>query len=224
MMSYPDSHRDQMDQGETADPPSEIFRRWQAAIDAEDDPRCEALTRQLSPRDAPHIARLYRSEQNSYRDNHRWWAVRALADLSSVDEVEILNQAFLDPSSHVRAVAAHCGAQVAGQLWPVSSVHAGTLLEGIARLLLDELGFVRQTAADALAQVGEIALPVLTPILEGKDEGARTRAAYVLRKIQSPKMASMLYTLLEDRNPMVRLYAQEALEDMGLMDMVYFRS
>jgi HEAT repeat protein len=173
----------------------------------------------LSKVDLPHIVALY----EDINENRRWWAVRALAELGGPDDQAVLLRALQDPSSDIRATAAICAAQVIARYSTRERDFARVLLEGLAQRLIDDLGFVRQAAADALAQLGERAIPYLWEVLDRNDESARTRAAYALRKMQHPEATSYLYRLLEDRNPMVSLYAREGLDDMGLLDMAYFK-
>jgi HEAT repeat protein len=195
------------------------FEKWRAAVDAGRDARCEAFVAQLTPADLPHIIALY----EDLNENRRWWAVRALADLGGPEQQTVLIRALQDPSSDIRATAAICAAQVIERFWSRDQAFAQALLDALAQRLMDDLGFVRQATADALAQLGECAIPYLWQVLECNDESARTRAAYALRKMQSAQAANYLYHLLEDRNPMVSLYAREGLDDMGLLDMAYFQ-
>jgi len=94
-------------------------------------------------------------------------------------------------------------------------------LDQVADCLKDDDGMVRQVAADALAQCGDDAVPALARILfQQAHEGARTRAAGALRKIATMKAAGVLYALLNDSNHLVRAYAYEGLDDMGLLETV----
>jgi HEAT repeat protein len=58
----------------------------------------------------------------------------------------------------------------------------------------------------------------MTTVLAGTHEGARTRAAYALRKIASPAAAASLFRCLNDPNYMVHTYAYEGLDELGLLD------
>lgn len=207
------------DRGDFRARPTAAFLQWREEIDAENDRRCESLVSHLTAADLPDVVALYDQES----ENRRWWSVRALAELGQSGETGVLLRALEDPSADIRAAASHCVVQVVIRIWEQEPESATELLNALTNRLLDDLGFVRQSAADALAQLGERAIPVLRGVLKSEDESARTRAAYALRKMQNPEAAQDFYTLLEDRNPMVRLYAREALEDMGLLDMAYFR-
>ena len=58
----------------------------------------------------------------------------------------------------------------------------------------------------------------LLTCLSGDHQGARTRATASLRKIGTMKAAAVLYQHLNDPNHLVRLYAYEALDEMGLLE------
>ena len=77
---------------------------------------------------------------------------------------------------------------------------------------------MRQSAADALALCSDAALPALAETLAASAEPARVRAAYALRKIGTFGAARLLYPLLNDTNPLIRAYAYEGLDDMGLLE------
>jgi HEAT repeat protein len=77
---------------------------------------------------------------------------------------------------------------------------------------------VRQAAADALALCGDDAVTTLATVLAGEEQGARTRAAYALRKIASLAAAAILFRCLNDANYMVHTYAYEGLDELGLLD------
>ncbi len=48
----------------------------------------------------------------------------------------------------------------------------------------------------------------------------RVRAAYALNKIRSMQAATPLFRALNDPNYLVRTYAYEALDGMGLLDVI----
>ncbi len=94
-------------------------------------------------------------------------------------------------------------------------------LDVVAALMADDDGTVRQTAADCLSLCGDDAVSALANVLEtNPHEGARTRAASALRKIATFRAAAVLYPRLNDTNHLVRMYAFEALDEMGLLENV----
>jgi HEAT repeat protein len=180
------------------------------AILAQDDDAAEQRIAQLTPADEPTLL-VWLAANNP---DQRWWAARALAQWGSTAAVAPLCTALADDDPAVRAVAAlalgHLHQRVPDAVRPV--------LERLAAQLADDDGTVRQAAADALARCGDDALPALAAALQTTHEGARTRAAYALRKMASRQAAPLLFRLLNDPNYMVHTYAYEALDELGLLE------
>lgn len=184
-----------------------------AAIDAGDDELTESLALQLSPDDEPTLQTLLAAPDA----DQRWWGVRALAAWGGAAAIPAVAARLGDADVAVRAAAALALAH----LYQRHPDAAAPYLDQAARCLGDEDGMVRQVAADALAQCGDDAVPALARVLfQQSHEGARTRAAGALRKIATLKAAGVLYALLNDPNHLVRTYAYEGLEDMGLLETV----
>jgi HEAT repeat protein len=201
-----------------------VLARFVAAVTVLADDEAESLVVDLQAPDAPLLAEMAQTGDT----NVRWWAIRALAAIAARPTAgaeppvsTLLNRAALaaldDPDPSLRAVAALALAEGI-RAKPAGETTASTLLTNLAQHLGDEDGFVRQAAADALAQCGDTAIPALGSILAGTHEGARARAAYALRKIATYKAAALLFPLLNDPHPLVRAYAQEGLDDMGLLE------
>jgi HEAT repeat protein len=144
----------------------------------------------------------------------RWWAARSLAHCGGAAAAPALLALVDDPDPTIRAVAAfalgHLHARVPEAVCP--------LLERLAQQLHDESGAVRQAVADALAICGNDAVPALATVLAGEHQGARSRAAYALRKIATLPAAIVLYGCLNDSNYLVHTYAFEGLEELGLLE------
>jgi HEAT repeat protein len=86
--------------------------------------------------------------------------------------------------------------------------------------LTDESAFVADIAADALSMLGESAVPTLAERLEDKSAHARLLAVRALGRIKSQAAIAPLFGALEDPSYLVRHYAREALESLGV-GMVY---
>ncbi|MFZ1757110.1 MAG: HEAT repeat domain-containing protein, partial [Caldilineaceae bacterium] len=97
------------------------------------------------------------------------------------------------------------------------------LLSGLADLLADDDGLVRQAAADSLAQCGDAAVDVLASALNSPHEGVRVRAASALHRIGTMAAAPPLYYHLEDASPLVRHHAFETLDKLGLLTNVLLK-
>jgi Uri superfamily endonuclease len=140
----------------------------------------------------------------------RWWAARALAEIGGQESIAPLLGALVDPDRDVRA----CAALALGRLGDGSAAPA------LASRLNDASAFVADIAADALSMLGEPAVPVLAERLEGKSAHARLLAVRALGRIKSQTAIAPLFGALEDPSYLVRHYAREALESLGV-GMVY---
>ena len=182
-----------------------------AAIAADDDEQAEVLALQLT---AAAEATLLAVAQDGDADQ-RWWAVRALAHCGTPNALPVLVALLTDEDAALRVVAAMSLGGLATRLGAALTPY----LPELAARLADEEGAVRQAAADALVQCGDAAVEPLVAILRfGDHEGARSRAAYALRKIGTPATIPALFRCLNDPNYLVHTYAYEALDEMGLLE------
>lgn len=188
--------------------PQEQFLR---AVAEDDDERVENVVLRLTPVDEAWLLDLTLSDDM----DQRWWSVRALAICGTNACVPRLIEMLNDSDAGVRAATLLALAHIAERL-PAELLDEA--LVAMAGCLADEEGFVRQAATDALALCGDAAVDVLAGVLSGDHQGARTRATASLRKIGSMKAAVVLYQHLNDPNYLVRLYAYEALDEMGLLE------
>lgn len=185
------------------------------ATGAGDDDAAEAAVAQLyavAGAALPLLADLSTTGDN----DQRWWAVRALAGLAEEDPsqreqaIPLLLAALRDPDDSIRCVAA----------LGLGQAHAHSAIPALALLLADSSGWVRGAAANALALIGEPAVPALGEALQDPREGVRVRAAYALHRIKSVPSARWLFPALNDPNHIVHTYAYETLEEMGLLTTV----
>ncbi len=142
----------------------------------------------------------------------RWWAARALAEVGGHAAVEPLASALADPDPDMRA----CAALALGR------VGDGQAAPAVAALLADESAFVASIAADALSMIGEPAVESLAAMLADDSSHARLLAVRALGRIGSQSAITPLFGTLEDPSYLVRYYAQEALEALGV-GMVYLK-
>jgi len=182
-----------------------------AAIAADDDAQAEALVLQLTATAEPALLALA-AKGNA---NECWWAVRALAHCGTPNALPVLAATLEEEEVTVRVVTA----MSLGAL----STRLGTpllpYLPKLAACLADDAGAVRQAAADALVHCGDAAVEPLVSVLRfSGHEGARSRAAYALRKIGTPATVPALFRCLNDPNYLVHTYAYEALDEMGLLE------
>ena len=157
--------------------------------------------------------------------DRRWWAVRLLASIGGAEAGALLAACLQDSDQATRCAAA----LGLGQLQTADAVTA------LTAHLADVSGWVRDSAGDALAMIGEPALPALVAALSDGRDGVRVRAAGALRKIvvgalvgrQSAEFEPQfwpaigaLFTALNDPNRLVRHNAYEALGRLGLLETV----
>ncbi|MEJ2210061.1 MAG: DUF123 domain-containing protein [Anaerolineae bacterium] len=147
----------------------------------------------------------------SRQGERRWWAARALAEVGGAEAVRLLVDALEDADADVRA----CACLALGHLGD------GAAAPALARRLADESPFVAGIAADALSMMGEPAVATLAACLESEHTHTRLLAVRALARIRSKAAIGPLLGVLEDSSYLVRHYAQEALEALGV-GMVYF--
>lgn len=186
-----------------------------AAIHANDDEAAEQVVTAYTVESAPALNEVL-SLFNADDADQRWWAVRTAAAVAPWTEggAEALETPLRD-RLHDADPAVRCAAALAaGQLELVA------LVDELACALGDQSGWVRSSAADALALMGEPAVPALLQVLAGTEQGARTRAAYALSKIRTMEVANAFYHCLQDENQLVQTYAYDTLEQMGLLQTI----
>lgn len=189
------------------------FAEFLAAVESGDDEHTEQCALTLTAANEPALIGLLASSNSDLR----WWTLRALAVCGAAQAPSAVASQLSDADNAVRAVALLALAH----LYQQNPAEVALLLDQAADCLKDDDGLVRQTAADSLAMCGDDAVPALARVLfQQNHEGARTRAAGALRKIATMKAAGVLYALLNDPNHMVRMYAYEGLDEMGLLETV----
>jgi HEAT repeat protein len=147
----------------------------------------------------------------------RWWAARALAQVHQDATVPALVQGLEDPDADVRACCALALGRMGSGLGPSSQQDAARAL---AAHLSDESAFVAGIAGDALSMLGEAATEALADTLHAPSAHARLLAVRALARTKAQAAIGPLFEALDDPSYLVRYYAQEALEMMGV-GMVY---
>jgi HEAT repeat protein len=193
------------------------------AIDAGDDEAAERAAQMCAGEIAllPALRPLLADADN----DRRWWAVRTLALIGGPEAAALLLRPLTDPDEATRCAAA----LALGQARAVDAISA------LGARLADDSGWVRDSAADALAMIGDAALPALVQALTDERDGVRVRAASALRKAIVPALKglktpeygaqywtpiSALFQALNDPNRLVRHNAYEALDRLRLLEMV----
>ena len=162
------------------------LRRFLAMLKAGDDEAIEGAVLLLTSLDeGPLLARLDAADSEE-----RWWLLRALAHCGSEQALPKVAAALETEDQSLRAVAI----MTVGELVQRLPIQSAPYLGQLATQLGDESGMVRQVAADALAQGGNLAIDVLVQVV------------------------GPLYHCLNDQNYLVHTYAHEALDAMGLLE------
>jgi Uri superfamily endonuclease len=136
----------------------------------------------------------------------RWWAARALAEVGRDGAVPPLLAVLDDPDPDLRA----CAALALGRIGDGSAAPA------LASQLNDDSAFVASIAADALGMIGEPAVDALVGKLNDESPHVRLLSVRSLGRIRSRRAIVPLFGVLEDPSYLVRHYAHEALESMGV--------
>lgn len=142
----------------------------------------------------------------------RWWAARTLAETGADGGSPLREHALNDADADVRA----CAALALGRIGD------GAAAPALAAQLCDESAFVSSIASDALSMLGEPAVEALAEKLEDENPHVRLLAVRALSRIKSQQAIGPLFGALEDPSYLVRHYAEEALEALGV-GMVYLR-
>lgn len=184
------------------------------ALEAQDDDLAENLVRQWKAEQAPPLAALL-AWLDAPDTDRRWWGVRALVALARVlgggeTLLEPLRKRLHDEDPSVR-----CASALA-----LAELDLAEATPDLVSALSDGSGWVRASAADALALLGERAVPALAAVLADGPEGTRTRAAYALSKIRTLATATVFYHYLQDENQLVQTYAYDTLEQMGFLQTI----
>lgn len=136
----------------------------------------------------------------------RWWAARALAEVGTENAVPPLVAALDDADPDLRA----CAALALGRIGTASAAPA------LVARLSDESAFVASVAGDALSMIGEPAVEALAGALAAEDAHVRLLAVRALARCKSERAIGPLFGMLEDPSYLVRYYAREALEALGV--------
>ena len=141
----------------------------------------------------------------------RCWSIWALAQTGSRQVVQPIVGALDHADCDVRISAAMA----------LGELRAAEAAPALVAQLESQSGLLTRCAADALEKIGEEAVPVLVKALGHPQSQVRMWAARALGRIGSKEAVEPLCQVyLYDESYLVHHYAEEALRDMGLLEMV----
>lgn len=172
-----------------------------------DDARAEIAAGQLAGYGADAIRKLRGLAEQTDPDV-RWWAVRALAGMTSTtpEVVSDLIRFLEDASEDVRQAAAM-------GLCHHPDVRAIPAL--IARLF-DEDAMTAKLASNALILTGSPAAPYLLEVLDKGTPRAKLEAVRALAEIKEPSTIPGLFKAIESDSALMQYWAGLGLENMGV--------
>lgn len=180
-------------------------------LSGEDEQRAEDAVSRMANYGESALAAL-KPRLSHPQAEHRWWAVRALAQFPDPEATRLLIAAMDDPEPSVR----HCAAlALAGRADEAALAALASAITSPDRL------FAR-LAANSLVTTGSAAVPPLLNLLEHNAEVPRAEIFRALALIGDPRAIPALYNTTEDDSALVEYWAEEGLERMGV-GMVYFK-
>ena len=143
--------------------------------------------------------------------DHRWWAVRTIAQAPQ-SRTKWLLPLLDDPALEVRQAAA----------LGLCSHPDETAIRPLIRALSDEDALVSDLARNALIVIGKPAVPSLLDIPKDAPQRVRINALRALAEIVDHSAIPTLMAALEEDSAMLQHWAEEGLERLGL-NMVYLK-
>lgn len=176
-----------------------------------DDARAERVVPHLSAFGDAAIDALL-SLMKSDNLDHRWWAVRALAEFEQPSARNGLCRALSPRNPPAVRQCAAMGLR--------EHPTAGALPALIAALQ-EKDRILSRLASDALAALGPSAIPELQKAIRSSDPAVRIQAVRALALMKEPGTIGTLFSVLEDPSSLVTYWAEKGLEDLGV-GMVFF--
>ena len=180
-------------------------------LQSSDEARAEAAVAALAPMGAAALAALQPLLVAPSAET-RWWAIRAAANIHDEAAPTVLCSALDDPALEVRQAAAL-------GLRSRPTPEAATLL---ANLLADPDPLLGRLASDALAAIGEPAIPLLRDALQSAAPPAGGHAARALALMRTPAAIPALFGALDHDSIIAQHWAERGLDDLGV-GMVFFK-
>jgi len=173
-----------------------------------DEARAEAAALQVASRGASAIPSL-KALLTSDNADHRWWAVRALAEMTH-PPLALLLRALEDACGEIRQAAA-----LALCMHPSEEA-----VPALAQALNDADGLVGTLASYALRAIGPSVVPDLLEAFEAAAPRARLYILRALAGVDDPRAAPLMLRAMDGDSALLRYWASAGLERLG-WNMVY---
>jgi HEAT repeat protein len=190
--------------------PATDYSKLLADLTSGDEDRAEAAAPRLAAAGEavlPDLERLFHSDD----PDRRWWAVRTVAQMTA-PPLDWLIRALGDNSSEVRA-AASLG---------LSSHPSDQAAPGLVVALQDEDSIVAILAVNALAALGQAAVPALLEAFPDSNRRGKIQIMRTLAELKDHRAIPLMMKVIEEESAMLRYWAEQGLERLGL-DMVYIK-
>ena len=174
--------------------------------DSRAEPACASLA-QLGEMVIPALRDLLSSPDV----DSRWWAVRALASLPSLDP-DLLIPSLADASPEIRQCAA----------LGLSHHPSEAATRSLVQALSDADSLTAELAAKALAAIGSPAVESLLGVLHNGQQSARIHAMHALAEIADVRAVRPMIEAMSEESVMLHYWAERGLEKLGV-NMVYMK-
>ncbi|MBI5841401.1 MAG: HEAT repeat domain-containing protein [Chloroflexi bacterium] len=181
-----------------------------AELTSGDDSRAESAIPGLTAMGEDSIPALL-DLTHSPDSDHRWWAVRALAN-SPHTRTENLVPLLSDSAPEVRAATA---------LALCSHPHESAV-PALIKTLADEDSLTAGLAGNALAAIGVPSVLALLEVMKEAGVGVRIIALRALSEIKDHRAIKTMMDSMSDDSAIVQYWAKEGLDRLGL-NMVYIK-
>lgn len=190
--------------------PEDKYQALLADLTSGDEERAEAAARLLAEAGEAALP-LLEPLLHSGNVDKRWWAVRTVAQMSA-PRADWLVHALSDGSAEVRAAAA-----LGLSTHPVEEA-APALVD----VLQDEDSIVGILAVNALIAMGETAVPAVLDRYPHLNQRGKIQAMRALADLRDHRAIRLMMKAIEEESAMLRYWAEEGLERLGL-NMVYVK-
>ena len=147
----------------------------------------------------------------SSNSDHRWWAVRTLAQMSYIDTDSFID-VLEDVSAEVRQAAALAlAAHPAEKAAPI-----------LVRALNDEDALVQTLAANALSAIGKPVVPILIDEFPRASASMKIHLMRVLADIRDSRAIPVMMKAMDEDSAILHHWCEIGLQQLGL-DMVYLK-